>query len=403
MPTMYRILRNNKERGPFSLEELLELQLKPFDLIWVEGKSAGWRYPSEIDSLKPHLDPSIEIQEAQVSLNPQKITPIHPASQNTRSTAGASPVGIPATLPLNEDDSTEEELTNEKLERKAAEIYQKVQAYSQQQAQKQQETQTKYARSLEDLKQDYADWLHKKKHKKNFSFVTLSKTSVIAGTICTILIAGTLVFLKNDKKPEDTGLKPGQKYISNKSFESSESPKSNSENIVIPPQPGKTDNPVINKNEPSQTLSVDAFIDSVRRAMAKGQRTKPSRKNANTNTDAVAETVVNTIPSLPDPEPAPPKKEVPTAQQVNMNASYQQDAHRKNISSLEVTIQNNSAGILKTVSVDIFYYKKGDRLFDKETLYFNNIQPGSSMTLSRPGNRKATTARFQLGQVQPGN
>lgn len=401
MLTMYRILRNNKERGPLSLEELLELQLKPFDLIWIEGKSAGWRYPSEIDSLKPYLDNSFEIKDSPAAVISQAVTQIHPASQNTRSSAG-TPANTPAPLPISDvEESNEEELTSEKLERKAAEIYQRVQAYSQQQAQKQQETQTKYARSLEDLRQDYADWLHKKKHKKNFSFVTLSKTGLIAGAVCTIIIAGALVFLKNDKKPLENGLKPGEKYISNKSFESKETPKEIKRNNDVPPMNEKPVTITGGNNVSAGVLSVDEFIDSVRKAMAKSHRTKPSHKTD--NGAKVEESVVNTIPALPEPEPAPPKKEIPTAQQVNMNASYQQDAHRKNISSLEVTIQNNSAGILKVVSVDIFYYKKGDRLFDKETLYFNNIQPGSSMTLSRPGNKKAITARFQLGQIQPGN
>ena len=66
---------------------------------------------------------------------------------------------------------------------------------------------------------------------------------------------------------------------------------------------------------------------------------------------------------------------------------------------LEVTIQNKSMQLLKKVTVDVFYYKKGDKLFDKETLYFNNIQPGNSFTLSTQGNRKALAAKFQLGQV----
>jgi len=54
MHRIYSLLRSNKQSGPYSLEELLHLNLKPFDLIWVEGKS-GWSYPSEIESLKPFL------------------------------------------------------------------------------------------------------------------------------------------------------------------------------------------------------------------------------------------------------------------------------------------------------------------------------------------------------------
>src|SRR6476659_9951546 len=66
MPYTFRLLRNNKESGPFNLHELLKLSLKPFDLVWVEGKSAGWRYPSEIDLLKPYLAENLSEQISMV-------------------------------------------------------------------------------------------------------------------------------------------------------------------------------------------------------------------------------------------------------------------------------------------------------------------------------------------------
>ncbi|MFL5771786.1 MAG: hypothetical protein ACJ75F_01425 [Flavisolibacter sp.] len=394
---MYRILRDNKERGPLSLEELLALQLKPMDLVWIEGKSAGWRYPSEIDSLKPYLENALPAQSTPVPALSQP-SQIHPASQNTRSSAGPSSVNSSAPQqPTDVDDSNEEELTNEKLEKKAAELYQRVQAYSQLQEKQQQETQTKYARSLEDLKQDYADWLHKKKQKKNFRLVSIGKPGLIAVAASIILICGYLFLFRTETKVPEPGLKPGEKYISNASFQpvSTETKSELPPPVVIPKEKN------VEKNEVATTLTVDQFIDSIRRAMAKDHPSKKARqpRNEQTNVDAVESTPVVSA----EPQPTAVKKEVPASQQVNMNASYQQDAHRKNISSLEVTIQNNSSDILKMVSVDIFYYKKGDRLFDKETLFFNNIQPGSSMTLSRPGNRKAMTARFQLGQIQPVN
>lgn len=54
---VYRLLRNNQETGPFTAEELLQKGLKPYDLIWVDGKSAAWRYPSEVDVFKPYIAP----------------------------------------------------------------------------------------------------------------------------------------------------------------------------------------------------------------------------------------------------------------------------------------------------------------------------------------------------------
>lgn len=35
----YLLLRDNREKGPYSLNELLELGLKPYDLVWIEGKA----------------------------------------------------------------------------------------------------------------------------------------------------------------------------------------------------------------------------------------------------------------------------------------------------------------------------------------------------------------------------
>jgi len=57
----YLLLRSNKQSGPYSLQQLVSSGLKPYDLVWVEGKSAAWRYPSEVDGLKSYA-PATEEQ-----------------------------------------------------------------------------------------------------------------------------------------------------------------------------------------------------------------------------------------------------------------------------------------------------------------------------------------------------
>lgn len=57
----YLLLRSNKKSGPYSLQDLVNFGLKAYDLVWVEGKSASWRYPSELAELKPYA-PVIEEQ-----------------------------------------------------------------------------------------------------------------------------------------------------------------------------------------------------------------------------------------------------------------------------------------------------------------------------------------------------
>ncbi len=52
---VYRLLRNNKEQGPFTSEDLIAKGLKPYDLIWVDGRSAAWRYPGEMNEFKNYV------------------------------------------------------------------------------------------------------------------------------------------------------------------------------------------------------------------------------------------------------------------------------------------------------------------------------------------------------------
>lgn len=47
----YLLLRENEEAGPYSVAELKNIGLNSYDLIWVEGKSTQWMYPSEIEEL----------------------------------------------------------------------------------------------------------------------------------------------------------------------------------------------------------------------------------------------------------------------------------------------------------------------------------------------------------------
>lgn len=78
----YRMLRNNKESGPYSWQDLIDMPLKAYDLIWVEGKSASWRYPSEIEELKAHAPAVQEDFYAQFH-TPAKVAKTAAAGGNT--------------------------------------------------------------------------------------------------------------------------------------------------------------------------------------------------------------------------------------------------------------------------------------------------------------------------------
>jgi hypothetical protein len=67
----YLLLRNNKQTGPHTLDELLSMVLRSQDLIWIEGQSASWRYPAELDEFKgfvaaPVLEAPLDLGFSQV-------------------------------------------------------------------------------------------------------------------------------------------------------------------------------------------------------------------------------------------------------------------------------------------------------------------------------------------------
>jgi hypothetical protein len=70
MQTLYRLLRNNVQSGPFTIDELLQQQLQHTDLIWIEGKSHAWSPLSDME-LKPFEETPVvaaHIQEPQLPI-----------------------------------------------------------------------------------------------------------------------------------------------------------------------------------------------------------------------------------------------------------------------------------------------------------------------------------------------
>ena len=382
MPDSFRLLRNNKETGPFSLEELLQHSLQPYDLVWVEGKGTGWRYPSELDLLKPHLqDQNLHIEQTSVI---QKRVAVTSEKMNK-----AADVGIVQTETISAEENTigEQEITAESLEKKANEIYLRVQAYNQQKEKQGSFPQTKHSRSLEDLKQEYADWLYKKNHKKDYS----KKLNYIIPAILIFLIGfASFFFINKNNNSDQVPLKENY-YLSHTAEKPGNYTKPKSSKSTI----SSTSQSFAKAPEKKQS-TVDEFLDSVNRELAK----QDARLNNASSLTKFKKPVVQPKKSIANESPVvvQPQKPIDFTKLIKLDGKYNQDGS-KNISSVEITINNTSTEALHKVAVDISYYKANNKLFDKETVYFTNIQPGSSFTLTTPGNHKARSARFKLGKV----
>lgn len=72
MERAYLLLRNNQQSGPFTIGELLQQQLRPSDMIWIEGKSTAWTYLSELE-LTPFVNKQETSDQAQTVKTPDEI------------------------------------------------------------------------------------------------------------------------------------------------------------------------------------------------------------------------------------------------------------------------------------------------------------------------------------------
>lgn len=433
MHKIYLILRNNKQNGPYSLEELVQLNLKPHDLIWVEGRSAGWRYPTEIEALKTFVSGAVAEPAAQKSVQmptEPAVAPIRTistddavavkqASKLSKHIYISLPGGnIAPTAPVSQADALEES-PEAKLERRAQELQQRIQAFAQKQQDKpKEETETKYARSLDDLRQDYADWLHRKNKKKGFS-VNKSQLTIAAAVLFLVLSGFAITRFvsgntnENEAVTEDIKLQP---VTANAAF-----PEKTDDNgfqnaaTIETPKTGVPEQLDPHSLSAEEEAIVDNYLASLERTLLEDSKNQvppraasgagkkaasraKSGKKATGQKDPLIQQQVFSEPEIQQAS-QPERKSVPLPELINLNGKYKYDDSRRHITGLEVTIQNNSDQLLKRVAVDVFYYKKKERLFEKETLYFHNVHPQNSLTLATSGNKKAVSARFQLGLV----
>jgi hypothetical protein len=261
MQKVYLLLRSNKQTGPYSLEELLQLNLKPFDLVWVEGRTAAWQYPFEIPALKPYVP---ETPHAEVPFKPiataameEKLSQVqNPDPQKTEipkkvfvsvpknfaSTSGQKAdvsqnsyqehkaFMPPVSEPLQE--------RKEDIKQPASSHSQPSPSYSQKKPVEEDIIHTNYSRSLTDVEEEYTSWIYKQKTKKKSSvnpkdlvlavlilavigggYYVMSKPSVANSVLPANKIATQTIQQPKEKSSEESEpkeiLSPDQRMVSN--------------------------------------------------------------------------------------------------------------------------------------------------------------------------------------------
>ena len=198
MQKVYLLLRNNTKTGPYSLEEILQLHLKPFDLVWVEGRSAAWQYPFEVAALKPY-----------VAETPQAIHPFQPIAtevldkkivqQNAVLPKTEAPKKIFVSIPKNYQPVAEQASSKiEEVKPLAASYSQQAYAspnfYTEQMPVEEKTSQIKASGSLHHSEGHDSKWMYHNKPKKKSS--VHPKDLVLAALIIAVIGGGYYVMSK---------------------------------------------------------------------------------------------------------------------------------------------------------------------------------------------------------------
>ena len=458
MQQLFLLLRNNQQTGPYSIEELLQLNLKPFDLVWVEGRSAAWQYPEEIPALHPYVpstprpEPFSPITTAAME-NSQPVQEITSRDQQGAPSAKHVFVSMPrkqqAFPPLPpEPDSVPVE---EKVQATPERFYEPT-------------FQTKIAAPVEDYgyeKAYAAEYRMKKAGRKKVQ--VSGKDLVVASLIVVVIAAGYYLI----SRPSVITKRAVPVVVKELPAE----PARDSSRVVAeaiagdPHLQAKTESwPEPKMKWPKESISKEKKQEAIRPASipsatasvhneeilketsgTTAETKKPeatsSREQAPQKKKKLGEVIKNiftknkkepgktTDPTvLDEPRPATNRQSTKrsddeansktvTAPKENKEEDHDVAAPEPNladlvdlssnapaswmmgVTGLKITLRNRSNSTIQTAAVNVFYYDDNNRLLDKKMIYFSNVPAKGKLTLPAPDHKFADHVEFKLGAV----
>ncbi|MEO8404534.1 MAG: hypothetical protein ABI480_08070 [Chitinophagaceae bacterium] len=455
----YLLLRSNKETGPFNLEDLIKAGLKAYDLVWVQGKSAAWRYPGEIEELKPYA-PLVEEQpydrfyKKNTEAAKEQSQPIVQDQSYQKTFIKEEP------QPVEEQQSYQKTFVKEEepaIEEKYAKYIPKKSVFVTLPGQKtavvvqrpvqpvQPEpdpeptiivtenpaAQIKYSQPLDEIKEMYVKTLQERKNKiarKTFALASLKKVAVVAGLILLGLLAGFLIKSNSGKDMLATQAvqQPSQTQIAanvpvpvptNQETTTQQTDK----NIAV------TTPPVIQASDPAPTVinMPPAMKARLIREERKQYEDSKVKKDPGTQVPSVTQTFSepisrplsndpvsgernrqvrdnqsNTSSNTTDTKPFSTRKKSPIGSQVSVTTNDYKRVAFGGIRNLEVTVTNDSKFMLDKVIVELEYLKPNELPLRTETIQFHTISANGSSTIKLPDTNRGIKVLYKIVDIQ---
>ena len=451
---MYLLLRNNKQTGPFSMEELKSMGLKAYDLVWLEGKSAAWRYPSEIEELKAFA-PVVEEQPfdrfyrrpataAANSNNDNTVTGTAPTPVTVESAKTPGKRIIYVTMPAarntspntssNTSSTTYSNTSSNTLNAAAQrEPLRETIQPSRETIQAPRETTIAVTREpaprvIEDyaapLTEDQAvieEFFPRRKRSPR-----VMRLLIIGICILALLAAGIIIGLNLNK---DTLGFPAKVVARIPSA----GPSTPDQTIVhrtaqALPAPAAT-TPAMTTGQSKSTDSVPAIVEqsntaspvvnkpTVRIPAIKTPKERPANPTTRTMTrasgltrtkdSAAGGSIINAVHRADIAEPHHDNTEIANketvkaalASQVSVGANGYSVGTFGGINDLQLTVTNRSAYPLELVIVEVQYIQANKKVFKKENLYFRDIGAGAALMQEAPKSSRGVKIQYKITSI----
>jgi hypothetical protein len=413
----YLLLRNNKESGPYSVDQLMELGLKPYDLVWMQGKSAAWRYPSEVEELKPFA-PIVEEQpydrfykksgEEKKEESPkqvvQEVAPEYekyiPKKSVFVTMPGQKTVAATFIKPTVKEETYIPPVSVQQT------IIVKENPVA---------AQVKYSQPLDDIKEMYVKTLQDRKQKiarKGFWVESLKKAAVILLLVAVGVITGFVIKSNGNKKQEIVkGDKPvqSQPLASEPATDSKtdEGAVQQDQQIIPPPSGGyvnKEAEPLSKPVEIKEPANKPVINTTKKEAVAAPSENKVTDNQVSPPVDIDARTGErsrkvrdeNSVSSNNVEE----KKTFHATNNLSGQVSVTSNEYKKvafgGIRNLELTVTNDSKYTLDNVTVELQYLKPSEQPLKTENIQFKSVGPKATSTVRVPDTNRGIKVVYRI-------
>ncbi len=379
----YLLLRNNKESGPFSIDEIKGMSLKSYDLLWVVGKSAAWRYPGEISELKSFAPPIPE-QPGNLYIKNKSVENLN-----------AEALQFKKAEPAN----------TKKREGNTAKAVQTHSVYVNLPAEKNPSVVSSTGILYDSDFQSAAEPAH------DFSFThnqhpskAVRLTGKIIWTGIVLLLFGTGIltglFISDRRNIFSTGANHPQ----NQKAYSKTVPDSKKEILPVLVTGQERANGNIMTNNDSAVFQADIIpLKAVNNTRKKNLKSSV-RKDSVTISSGGPQTVHAADSSLARNAPAKTEElyhkiKAHPENYIGMMTGKYTTGIFGGTSAIPVTVTNNTPEMIDLVEVDVQYIQNNDKIYKTEKLVFNDLEPGESVTEKSPKSPRGTKVVTRIRQI----